>query len=336
MLRKLAKIFFILVILALGLGLLFVITPRNSKPKIHKVEANYLAYLSRNLQAANQLPIKIKNFTNQTADEVLQVLASWNAQLSQKQNLIDLAIAASKYNPDYIAQFSNWQQEIDEQLEVLTREQKFFRYAALDYRVVYLDDEMSQRLDEYWQAIAARTWPEENSSPDMPVYIEQGQVIGAQGCTGVCTGTHLHFVIRIDDEVLNPCKVMPRKAFSTWGVRRFCGTDNPISESFSWPMGNAWLVTQAYNEQSPVLFVPHEAVDLIDREGAPIKAAHSGYYYTFEKSCAGARICNDKIYVALVCENLGCEDGIVTEYWHMKWHVPGTAATEDMVAELRD
>ena len=38
--------------------------------------------------------------------------------------------------------------------------------------------------------------------------VEKGQVIGYVGCTGLCTGPHVHFEIREWGETVNPLKYL--------------------------------------------------------------------------------------------------------------------------------
>jgi murein DD-endopeptidase MepM/ murein hydrolase activator NlpD len=40
-------------------------------------------------------------------------------------------------------------------------------------------------------------------------YVKQGQVIGYVGCTGYCTGDHLHFEVRINDQDVDPMPYLP-------------------------------------------------------------------------------------------------------------------------------
>jgi murein DD-endopeptidase MepM/ murein hydrolase activator NlpD len=59
-----------------------------------------------------------------------------------------------------------------------------------------------------------------------------GQRLGTAGCTGSCTGTHLHFELRHDGEAVNPLRFF-RKAQKS-GVRRsasFCFRSGGISST---------------------------------------------------------------------------------------------------------
>ena len=38
--------------------------------------------------------------------------------------------------------------------------------------------------------------------------VTQGQVIGRVGCTGSCTGSHLHFEVRVDGKLVNPMRFL--------------------------------------------------------------------------------------------------------------------------------
>jgi murein DD-endopeptidase MepM/ murein hydrolase activator NlpD len=40
-------------------------------------------------------------------------------------------------------------------------------------------------------------------------YVDQGDVIGYVGCTGYCTGDHLHFEVRINDQDVDPMPYLP-------------------------------------------------------------------------------------------------------------------------------
>lgn len=130
-------------------------------------------------------------------------------------------------------------------------------------------------------------------------YVTAGKIIGQQGCTGLCTGPHLHFIVWDNGAYQNPC-----------GYIAACGgnkLDMPIQSSYnitSW-YGNRcfWWGGSNYCDF-------HNGLDMqANPWNAPIYAAHNGYAFKGTDK-HGAK------YV-VICEKQNCNSGIKTGYWHL-------------------
>lgn len=140
--------------------------------------------------------------------------------------------------------------------------------------------------------------------------VKKGDVIGREGCTGYCTGDHLHFVVdgNGDGSADNPCNYLPS------GVISGCGTSSP---KVSWPMKNTFYLTSGYGWRWGSF---HGAIDLAYPWGTSsdfIYAAHDGYVTYGKQGCANAPICNGGYAnYAIICSDENCS--IKTGYWHLQ------------------
>lgn len=205
-------------------------------------------------------------------------------------------------------------------LQKYYQEREFMALAWLDYNVFRQDPKSLDLYVDFIKNTNQLNYSVQKALAGLePVYVHTGQVIGMQGCTGVCTGTHIHFVTTVDGKVVDPCTLLPLTPLTMWGSTNVCGT---AANKLEWPFYLPWIISQEYGVTSPVIHTMHDALDIIDREFAPVLAAHDGWLYSEKKDCTGAVICNSgAANIVTICEQKDCRAGLKTEYWHLAWMV---------------
>ncbi|MCA9381431.1 hypothetical protein KC678_04150, partial [Candidatus Dojkabacteria bacterium] len=137
-------------------------------------------------------------------------------------------------------------------------------------------------------------------------WVAAGRPIGNQGCTGLCTGPHLHFMVAVNGQWQDPCGYL-----KPGGPVGGCGWGNALD----WPIGGTVYYTsgfgnRCYSWNGATKCDFHAAIDLA---GVPsdtvVFAAHDGYAYKGTDPY-GAN------YV-IICQNQNCNEGIKTGYWHL-------------------
>jgi murein DD-endopeptidase MepM/ murein hydrolase activator NlpD len=140
-------------------------------------------------------------------------------------------------------------------------------------------------------------------------YVTAGTVIGRQGCTGLCTGPHLHFGVKINGGMVNPCSQLPG------GVLGGCGSGS----SLQWPMSGSFVLTSGYGMRWGKM---HYGIDIANYQNdAYIKAAQTGWMFKgFEPCNSGNSLCkNGGANYVIICENkTNCNSGKTTLYWHLR------------------
>ncbi|SRR5260221_6106239 len=140
--------------------------------------------------------------------------------------------------------------------------------------------------------------------PSQGQYVAQGTYIGQKGCTGLCTGAHLHFMVYDGGVLQNPCNYIPGGYVDGCGGSGRVGIPLHGGITLTSGFGNRcfWWGNSNYCDF-------HTGIDLVsDPWNAPVFAATNGYVHQGTDEY-GAN------YVIL-CENPDCS-GIKTGYWHL-------------------
>jgi peptidoglycan hydrolase CwlO-like protein len=133
-------------------------------------------------------------------------------------------------------------------------------------------------------------------------FVVRGTRVGNQGCTGLCTGPHVHLMVTVNGGLQNPC------AHLKGGV---CGygskLDYPLQPVvyFTSGYGNRCYL---YNGRQTCDF--HNGIDIVGSyANAPVYAPMDGYVFKGTDGY-GAK------YV-IICENRNCNIGYKIGLWHL-------------------
>lgn len=140
------------------------------------------------------------------------------------------------------------------------------------------------------------------SSINGGTFVLQGTIIGLQGCSGLCTGPHLHFMTYVNGALVDPCSRL------SGGV---CGYG---SGDVKWPLNPVSYFTSGFGDRcfnwNGLYCDFHNGIDLVGSYAtAPILAAHNGYLFKGTDSYGAKYI--------ILCENTNCNQGLKTGYWHL-------------------
>jgi len=139
------------------------------------------------------------------------------------------------------------------------------------------------------------------------VFVTKGTQIGRQGCSGYCTGDHLHFGVKKNGNFINPCSALESNAICS-------GTGE-----LKWPMSGTYYLTSGYGWRWGKM---HYGLDLANSlTYAPIYAAHDGYLIRGKEGCNWSSWipCNNggANYVLICQDKNNCNAGFKSLYWHL-------------------
>ncbi len=250
-----------------------------------------------------------KEIIQSDTNSLMSRVAELKEELKTKKQELEDKLVEVKKNKDIIdVQMSDVRKKKDE----LDAKQAAY-YAQIN--LIYIDNRNKQNSiqafsqEEIIKKAQANKLQEQIFNSFNPVtpgeYVTAGKYIGNEGCTGLCTGAHLHFMVYYNNSLQNPCGFIPS------GIISGCGGNGSVQMPLHGPItftsgyGNRCF---QWGNQNYCDF--HNGIDIIGNPwNAPVYAAHDGYLFKGVDSY-GAN------YV-IICSEKNCRSGIKTGYWHL-------------------
>ncbi len=315
--------------LLLILGLVALVIGGVAWWQLHDQRRLITARIDKLQQDSNTLTktIHFGDFTTQNIDDYLLNLNNKLTALDDVHQIYELQLAHTDLFPGTnTLDIAGKLRQLEAEQERYQLDQGYMAINSYDYKLLGLYPDTQAMISHTIQLLGSIGFNLQQTLLDPlnkfpgEYYVQAGQMVGMQGCTGVCSGTHVHFVVADNGVAKDPCLYLPKRELSRWGMIPNCGVAS--GAQIGWPEYISWIVTDTFDDVSPVTHIQHGALDVIDRQFAPVIAANAGWYLSRKQKCTGAVICNDgAANIVTVCENTDCDKDIHTDYWHLAWMV---------------
>jgi peptidoglycan hydrolase CwlO-like protein len=160
------------------------------------------------------------------------------------------------------------------------------------------------------QQIFANTGSVPNGS-----YVVAGTRVGYQGSTGISTGPHLHLMVRVNGQSVNPCSKLGQGPFGN------CVGDGTLK---FWPQQGTHYYTsgygnRCYNHNGFQRCTFHDGIDLAHpNRTAPLFAPIDGWMFRGFDKCSGSLCNGGGANYVIICQNRdNCNSGVKVGMWHL-------------------
>jgi predicted nucleic acid-binding Zn-ribbon protein len=250
-----------------------------------------------------------KEFIQSDTNNLMMELLTLKAELEQDRTDLERKLLEVKQDKELVAIKS---EDLKKKKEAVDAKKAIFQQeaAALRNQNAQTQNSMAafsqEEIQLNAQAELVRQELFNSYNPTVPgEYVLAGRIIGRQGCTGLCTGAHLHFSVQMNGQWQDPCAYLPG------GFAPGCGGSGAVQA----PLYGTYYYTSSFGSRcfwwdGSNYCDYHTGADFA---GSPwntaIYATHNGYAYKGVDPYGA-------LYV-IICENTNCNSGLKSGYWHL-------------------